>query len=321
MEKKQTSYQRLKQSKQHVEALKDKAILFAVTAADIAVETERKTKETLHKKDVEYNVLKEAFELLGGHEAVEKKLAEQKLASEAQRQQEAPSLTEKRYQQQQHNDELKAKAKLLKQEMKYSQNGHEFDKSLSIMERQAKINEAVDKDKTYAKLFDKAERHEKWERRIEPIKNVATATKNTAKELVSQPLNRNVLIPAAITAKAIKEDIADDLKSKANFFKKVNNLRKDVSKSLKLSVMKHTMIDKKQITPEEKWGVVASRAATNTSLKVGTKLQLKFGHLMDKVSDKVNKTLMETKATFNKHLQDAKSKSTDKTKEKSDMEL
>ncbi|MGX5609663.1 hypothetical protein ACWKTZ_25140 [Bacillus cereus] len=342
MEKKETSYQKLKRTV----AQKDEQISHFKTQV-------KNLKHLSVGRDVEYAVLKEAFELLGGHEAIDKKVAEAKQLQERQRAKNGLMKSEKIYMQNQHNKELKAKSALLKEEYTYSQKGHEFDRNLTIEERKSKINDAVDKDKLYAKMFDSIERKEKWEKRVEPIKKAAETMKNvskaavkTANDLVVNPVkkqvNEAVVVPANLSMKMMKEDLNKEMnlaKDSLNkekekvigFGKTVKAFANKANKSLKTMVMKHTVLNKSQEKEAKneqelsdiKWGSVVARASMSISESLSDKLSSKFSKLKAKVTQNYKDSVAKTKETFTQHLHAEKEKQNEKTKsrEKGGAEL
>lgn len=342
MEKKETSYQKLKRTvaqkdeqishfKKHVKNLKQLSVGFT----DVVIGMEKNEKAEMQKRDVEYAVLKEAFELLGGHEAIDKKVAEAKQLQEKQRAKDGLMKSEKIYMQNQHNKELKAKSELLKEEYTYSQKGHEFDRNLTIEERKSKINDAVDKDKLYTKMFDSIERKEKWEKRVEPIKKAAETMKNVSKavvkttdDLVVKPakegFNKSVAVPASLSVKMMKEDLNKNVEKTVGLGKTVKAFANKANKSLKTMVMKHTVLNKSQEKEAQneqelgdiKWGSVVARASMSISESLSDKLSSKFSKLKAKVTQNYKDSVAKTKETFTQHLHAEKEKQNEKTKSK-----
>lgn len=346
MEKKETSYQKLKrtvaQKDEQISHFKKRVNNLKKLSVDLVIGE----REEVRKKDVEYAVLKEAFELIGGHEAVDKKLAEAKQLKAKHEKQYGLMKSEKMYMQHQHDKELKVKTELLKDEYTYAQKGHEFDRTLTIEERKSKINDAVDKDKLYTKMFDSIERKEKWEKRVEPIKKAAETVKNvskaavkTANDLVVNPVKKQVndavVVPANLSMKMMKENLNKEMdmaKESLNrdkekvigFGKTVKSFANKANKSLKTMVMKHTVLNKtqeKEAKNEQelgdiKWGTVVARASMNISESLSDKLSSKFSKLKTKVTQNFKESVAKTKETFTQHLHAEKEKQNVKTKSK-----
>ncbi|MEJ1518090.1 hypothetical protein R3O67_33480 [Bacillus cereus] len=342
MEKKETSYQKLKRTV----AQKDEQISHFNKQV-------KNLKQLSVGKDVEFAVLKEAFELIGGHEAVDKKLAEAKQLKEKHEKQYGLMKSEKMYMQHLHDKELKVKTELLKDEYTYAQKGHKFDRTLTIDERKSKINDAVDKDKMYAKMFNSIERKQKWDKRVEPIKKAAETMKNvskaavkTANDLVVNPIkkqvNDSVVVPANLSMKMMKEDLNKDMELAKNslnkekekvigFGKTVKAFANKANKSLKTMVMKHTVLNKSQEKEAKneqelsdiKWGSVVARASMSISESLSDKLSSKFSKLKAKVTQNYKDSVAKTKETFTQHLHAEKEKQNEKTKsrEKGGAEL
>jgi len=358
-----SSYQRLKTKN---EELKKQNAHYAdtlnSTLSKSFMRNEQFRQET-KKMSIEYQTLKEAFELIGGHEAVEQKLAEAKQEKQAQNTatSDRKNNLEQRYKQELHNVDLKEKAKLLKQEYQLSQQGHTFDRTESLEVRKNNINAAIDIEK----MNSAVDRSQKWENKLNVVKNVSKAVAKTADELAFNPLkekasekgkafndkvisptientkalnekivtstkdkaketknsfNQKVAIPTSMTTGIMKETVSQDIskgKEKVmGFVKKAKTLKQQVTKSIKTTVIKHAMIDKKQATVDDKLGVLAARASLNVSSKLAKGLQNKFSNVLSNVSSAVKDSLSKTKETFNKHLENEKTNTKTVSKEK-----
>ncbi len=377
-----SSYQRLKAKN---EELKKQNAHYAdtlnSTLSKSFMRNEQFRQET-KKMSVEYQTLKEAFELIGGHEAVEQKLAETKQEKQAQSSatNDRKNNLEQRYKQELHNVDLKEKAKLLKQEYQLSQQGHTFDRTESLEVRKNNINAAIDIEK----MNNAVDRSQKWENKLNVVKSVSKAVAKTADELAFNPLkekaaeqgkvfndkvitptkdkvvesgkafndnvisptientkalnekmvtsakdkvietknsfNQKVAIPASMTTGIMKENVSHDIskgKEKVmGFVKKAKTLKQQVTKSIKTTVIKHAMLDKKQATVDDKLGVLAARASLNVSSKLAKGLQNKFSNVLSNVSSAVKDSLSKTKETFNKHLENEKTNTKTVSKEK-----
>ncbi|MFP3727451.1 hypothetical protein U8V72_19920 [Priestia filamentosa] len=275
-------------------------------------------------------LVKEAFEYLGGFDALQEKIENAKKEKQAS----STNLFSKVKQkfkneaaQKVHDSTAKKTAKLLKQEYKLAEKGHTFDRTSSLEVRKNNINAAIEIEKMNATI----DRKVKWEKQVNTVKSVSKAVTKTAEELTVNPVkkvviesgktfNQEVVVPTTISVKVMKENINQDItKTKDKVTGVVNKtkaLKQRVSKSIKASVIKHSSLTKNQATVEDKLGFVAARASMNVSSRLAKGFQNKFSNALSKVSSKVKDSLSKTKSTFNKHLEVEKSKTVSNTKSK-----